>query len=328
MRSQYGSLSMGVTQSSSVFPPRCVVPDDGTIGFPGPCPWQDIPGQHVRLPVQPSTDIEMQFTVDSFFDVSYDLGGTFGPDGEIMTCQAILHMDIQGTGALSPLSRQIQMQVQMEVHWPCADPSADVRSFPNEMVQLQGEIFGDPDFYTLRVEAGSSFGQPSPGHTRRTRLPSGNFNVDSFFDVEYRITWQGCPGSIIEGFGNDPDDLCTAPLVQGGTPPLPGPYFGLPHQPLGNAVLGEDANCNLIVSNIGSSGEDGVFIDLGESSQGLRTELDLPAPGTWRGNTVAGLDIIVTVTGVARRQVSRHAFATVPWLETQNEGRACGWKTR
>ena len=57
------------------------------------------------------------------------------------------------------------------------------------MQAIQGQIpAGDPDFDLLRVTAGTSFGMPSPGHTTLTRLPaSGNWNVDSFFDITYRI---------------------------------------------------------------------------------------------------------------------------------------------
>ena len=40
---------------------------------------------------------------------------------------------------------------------------------------------------------------PSPGHTTLTRLPSGDFHVDSFFDVTYQIDFVGAPGSILEG---------------------------------------------------------------------------------------------------------------------------------
>jgi hypothetical protein len=40
---------------------------------------------------------------------------------------------------------------------------------------------------------------PSPGHTTLIRLPNGNWNVDSFFDIEYRIDFVGAPGGPLSG---------------------------------------------------------------------------------------------------------------------------------
>jgi hypothetical protein len=48
----------------------------------------------------------------------------------------------------------------------------------------------DPDFDLLRLVAGSDFGLPSPGHTKL--LQTGpNWEVDSFFDLTYRIDFVG-----------------------------------------------------------------------------------------------------------------------------------------
>ena len=57
----------------------------------------------------------------------------------------------------------------------------------------------------------------------------------------------------------------SATLVAGG---VPGPTtsFGLPHDPLGEAQLLPQPDGRLVVSNIGSSGKDGVSIDLGEGT--------------------------------------------------------------
>jgi hypothetical protein len=53
----------------------------------------------------------------------------------------------------------------------------------------------------LRITGGSGFGLPSPGHTTLTRLgPAGsNWNVDSFFDITYRIDFVGHPGGPFGG---------------------------------------------------------------------------------------------------------------------------------
>ena len=58
---------------------------------------------------------------------------------------------------------------------------------------------GDPDFDLLRITAGNGFGLPSPGHTTLTQQPGGNWNVDSFFDITYRIDFVGAPGGSLAG---------------------------------------------------------------------------------------------------------------------------------
>jgi hypothetical protein len=62
-----------------------------------------------------------------------------------------------------------------------------MQSFDTDMYALQTQITGDPDFDLLRITAGTGFGMPSPGHTTLTRRASGDWNVDSFFDITYRV---------------------------------------------------------------------------------------------------------------------------------------------
>jgi hypothetical protein len=52
----------------------------------------------------------------------------------------------------------------------------------------------------FQIAAGSDYGLPSPGQFILTKLPSGNFNIDSFFDITYQIEFEGCPGSILEDY--------------------------------------------------------------------------------------------------------------------------------
>ena len=43
---------------------------------------------------------------------------------------------------------------------------------------------------------GTAHGLPSPGQTLLVEMPGGgDFNVDSFFDITYRIEFEGCPDS-------------------------------------------------------------------------------------------------------------------------------------
>jgi hypothetical protein len=68
-----------------------------------------------------------------------------------------------------------------------------------DLMRMQGQLPpGDPDFDLLRITAGTDFGMPSPGQS--TLLQSGpNWNVDSFFDVTYRIDFVGHPGGPFGG---------------------------------------------------------------------------------------------------------------------------------
>ena len=64
---------------------------------------------------------------------------------------------------------------------------------------MEGQLSGDADFCTFQLVTGSAFGLPSPGETTLTELQGGEFSVDSFFDVSYRIDFVGCIGSVLEG---------------------------------------------------------------------------------------------------------------------------------
>jgi hypothetical protein len=97
------------------------------------------------------------------------------------------------------LTKQMQTTDQTQVHAD-TDPSPGRRSHDTDFLGLQGQLPpGDPDFDLLRVTAGTSFGLPSPGHTTLTQLPGGNWNVDSFFDITYRIDFIGAPGGPLGG---------------------------------------------------------------------------------------------------------------------------------
>jgi hypothetical protein len=144
------------------------------------------------------------FNPECSFDVQAGCeqpGGGLG--GEQECAHSELHLELTGTGDLAGYSRTIVLPVVFETHTGPRTPFAPIQEFPTDMFRLSGELTGDPDFDLLRITSGSSYGLPSPGHTTLTQLPSGDWNVDSFFDIAYRIEYQGAPGGALDGMVGD-----------------------------------------------------------------------------------------------------------------------------
>ncbi len=193
--------------------PICVAPDNGgTVDLPANCPMIAPDGPVTiteGLPV--GSTLELDPTLEDFDNIIRLPGGTLG--GEIETFDAWLDLFFTGTGDLAGFNRNPSMQVVCEIHTGPRNPGDPVQTLTTELVSLQGELFGDPDFCVFRFRAGSDFGLPSPGRTTLTKLPSGEFAVDSFFDITYEIEFEGCPGSPLDGlFGTTTG---TVHLVQG-----------------------------------------------------------------------------------------------------------------
>jgi hypothetical protein len=119
---------------------------------------------------------------------------------------------MSGTGTLAGFNRNIFVPFSnsgasfpappgagYEVHAAPRTLSAPIQSFDTDMFRLFGQLPpGDPDFDLLRITAGTDFGLPSPGHTTLTQS-GGNWAVDSFFDITYRIDFVGAPGGSLAG---------------------------------------------------------------------------------------------------------------------------------
>jgi len=123
-------------------------------------------------------------------------GGSLG--GEIEKGDPKLNLSMGGVGFL--FSRNVNMPVSVEIHTGPRTPGDPVQMYDTDLFMLQGQLpIGDPDFDLLRITAGTGFGMPSPGHTNLTLLPGGNWQVDSFFDITYRIDFIGAPGGPLAG---------------------------------------------------------------------------------------------------------------------------------
>ncbi len=120
-------------------------------------------------------------------------GGALG--GEATTINGRIGLEINGIGAFAGYSRTINMPIGVGAfHTGPQVPGTNPQNFAIDLFQLFGQITGDPDFDLLRITAGSDFALPSPGRTTLTQHSSGDWHVDSFFDIVYRIDFVGNPG--------------------------------------------------------------------------------------------------------------------------------------
>ncbi|MHC4742924.1 MAG: DUF7901 domain-containing protein, partial [Planctomycetota bacterium] len=180
----------------------CTAPDNGTGTVDWPpegCQFTSPSSTLLLSDEKGGGQVQTNFVIDSFFDIEYS-----GENGGIIEFQANLTLDMIGSSGLDGFRRHLVLPVEIEVHSDQTDPRAKTGSWQTEMVSLSlvggGPLFGDPDFDMLQVRAGSAFGLPSDGHVTVLKLAgSGDFQVDSFFDIEYRIDFQGAPGSVLEG---------------------------------------------------------------------------------------------------------------------------------
>src|SRR5262245_41344065 len=186
----------------SVVQAACIVPDAGGTAAlpPGGCvyttPFQDL---FIINGLPPGTTIQMDSALHTFVGALEVAGGTLG--GNKQTYTASLDMPMVGSGTLVGYNRNIVMPLSsVESHSAPRVPGTTPQSFPTDMFQLFGQLPpGDPDFDLLRITAGTNFGLPSPGQTTLTQLGGGTWNVDSFFDITYRIDFVGHPGGPLGG---------------------------------------------------------------------------------------------------------------------------------
>ncbi|TSC68120.1 MAG: hypothetical protein G01um101466_547 [Parcubacteria group bacterium Gr01-1014_66] len=157
--------------------------------------YQNTDGQLTIVPPSPAgiglaADVLLQSVPDTIISRSGspELGEAYTFETEM------LQLTLSGSG------RVLHVPVNGGMRTNPRTPGDLVQSFDTDMSQLQGQLpSGDPDFDLLRITAGAGFGLPSPGHTTLTMQPDGNWAVDSFFDITYRIDFVGAPGGPLAG---------------------------------------------------------------------------------------------------------------------------------
>ncbi len=181
-------------------PGPCPQPDPS---FPSPCPYDFPNGPLVATEGLPAgSSLEFDVSYDSFFDIVVANGGNLG--GQIITFSANSTIDVTGTGALATFGRMLSAQADFEVH---TAPHSGEQTIDIELVSMSLSLPpGDPDFNMLEIRGGTSFGLPGTGKAKFSQLSNGDWTVDSFFDIVYRIDFQGSPGSILQDMGGSTTD--------------------------------------------------------------------------------------------------------------------------
>jgi hypothetical protein len=106
-----------------------------------------------------------------------------------------------------------------------------------------GQVLGDPDFDLLRLVGGSDFGLPSPGVTRLTKRVGSTWEVDSFFDITYRIDFVGAPGGPLAGMSGSTTGTVR---MQIGTAVVSGLIFREPFDD--TAIAGQQTACFSVIA--------------------------------------------------------------------------------
>jgi hypothetical protein len=211
MKSMLFQKSLTLLVAAAVFVPLtvtaqspcpCVLPNVGGTAelMPTTCATGYLGFMNILAGVPAGTTIDMSAELLNFTNTTEAPGGNYG--GDIQTFDATLKLTVFGTGVLDGFNRSLQVPVTGTSHSGPRSPGVAVQSFPHEIIAMNGEIFGDPDFCTFRIKAGTANGlAQSIGQTTLTRLgpPGSQFQFDSFFDIFYSVEFQGCPGSILEG---------------------------------------------------------------------------------------------------------------------------------
>lgn len=199
-------LAFAAGAAYAVTPPSgpCIVPDNGsgTVTLPpAGCAYLSPDQVHMIIDGLPSgTTIILEPIHQDFICRKLGMcgtpGGPLGGEVEDFTSKAVFQLS--GTGTLSGWVRTITVPLAVQTA-TAPRPTGSVQTFKTDMLRIQGSISGDPDFASFDVKGGTANGFSSPGITTLTKQSTGDFRVDSSFNVGYSISFTGAPGGKLAG---------------------------------------------------------------------------------------------------------------------------------
>lgn len=144
---------------------------------------------------------------DRFLNVQINPGGIHS--GNIETFSSTITLTVTGKGELAGFERTISVQADCEAHSGPWSPEDPLITFPTEMMRIEGQLVGDPDFESLRIVGGRANGFPSPGRVTAADQGDGTYVVDSMFDIGFHIEYVGAPGGALKGLSGSFEGVAT-----------------------------------------------------------------------------------------------------------------------
>jgi hypothetical protein len=191
-------------------PGYCIAPDigSGTATFPPSCPhgWRSPRRVRGLLDGMPGgSPVLADIEIVPLSLISSGPGGPLG--GEVQEWNAKVVMDLTGVGVHAGYVRAITLPGTAKTATAPITLGSNPQHLETDLLELTAQLPpGDPDFDLLRITAGTSFGLASPGYLSNTHAGGNDWNVDSFFDIGYRIDFVGDPGGPFAGMSGSTTD--------------------------------------------------------------------------------------------------------------------------